>query len=113
MTPKLAWLSFVLLSGLWAGTLWVGYELLAALPGIMPDVSSWLRDVPMLLALHDWSVQLLSGMGGVLPALAWTVWLIGQIALLLLVWAALKFVPAHSIQRLRAMVGQQWIDRRY
>ena len=113
MNQKLVWSSFVVLSVLWASTLWLGYELLTALPTVMPSVMSWFSDIPMLLAVYEWCVQLLAGAGNVLHVATWSLWAVGQAGLLVLVWAALKFIPEHSLESLRRRLTQQYVARRF
>ena len=113
MNRKLVWCSFAVLSALWAGTLWVAGQLLAKLPGLLPQSIDWLGDFPLLQSLWSWGQPLLESLAAASPVMVWVLWAIGQAGLLLLVWAALRFVPDHSLDtlRLRMMRSLQQVDR--
>jgi hypothetical protein len=86
----MVWLAMAILSGLWAALVWVGYKLSVVTLQWLGMTPGWLGNFPELQTFLFWLTGFSQGLEGVVVVLTWSVWGMGQLALLLLMWLVLR-----------------------
>lgn len=113
MTRPWVWLCLGVLSTIWAGAIWGGYELFGVMLSALPTTTYWLADFPLVLSLWESGIRFLGGIEGVVRVLAWILWALGQVVLLVLAWVALRFVTGQTLHSIRNRLSQQHYHQRW
>ncbi len=106
MSRRFWYVLTLVLSGLWAVAMWVGYQLLLLAGGVLDQGSVWWAAYPEVQAVLLWLSNIAQGLSGVLRVLVIALWAFGQVCLLAVLWLGLRFGASASFDALSQRVRQ-------